>query len=111
MDAVEIAIARGKALEILKAHLDRERPTTADSLSAYMEETLLLTWLARIGHPMLRSQLNGSVMTYLKDRGCVAYRAVTPAGPKGPTLLFWRLTSDGMAVLEGTKQDPGVDVR
>jgi hypothetical protein len=111
MDPVELAIARGKALEILAAHLDRERQVSADSLAAYMEETLLLSWLARVGHPMMRNVLNGSVLTYLKDRGCVVYKPSQPAGPKGPTILYWRITSDGLAVLEGTKQDAGIEVR
>jgi hypothetical protein len=105
-----MAIARGKALEILKAHLDRERPATEDSLAAYMVEDLLLSWLARLGHPMLRSQLSGSVMTYLKDAGLVRYRERQPAGPKGPTLLLWRITHDGLQILEGTRQDAGVRV-
>jgi hypothetical protein len=111
MDPVELAIARGKALEILKAHLDRERSPDEESLGVYMEESLLLTWLARLGHPMLRSQLSGSVLTYLKDVGCVTYKTVQPAGPKGPTLLFWRVTHDGLAILEGTKNDRGIEVR
>jgi hypothetical protein len=110
MDPVELALARGKALTILKAHLDRERPATEDSLGAYMIEDLLLTWLARLGHPMLRSQLNGSVMTYLKDAGLTAYKTMAPAGPSGPTLLAWRITHDGLQVLEGTRQDAGVRV-
>ncbi|MGD0263547.1 MAG: hypothetical protein ABSD47_01170 [Candidatus Methylomirabilota bacterium] len=110
MDPVELGLARGKALEILKAHLDRERPVGEESLGAYMVEELLLTWLARLGHPMLRSQLNGSVMTYLKDGGLVVYKSCQPAGPKGPTLLAWRITHDGLQVLEGTKADAGVRV-
>lgn len=111
MDSVELALARGKALEILKAHLDRERQPDQESLGVYMEEALLMTWLARLGHPMLRSQLAGSVLTYLKDIGAVAYRTVQPAGPRGPTLLFWRITHNGLQILEGTQRDPGVEVR
>jgi hypothetical protein len=111
MDPVELAVARGKALEILKAHLDRERPVDPDSRSSYMEETHLLTWLARIRHPMLPSELRGSVLTYLKDRGCVIYRADQPAGPRGPTVLMWRIWGDGFAIIEGTNRDPGVEIR
>jgi hypothetical protein len=111
MNPVELALARGKALEILKAHLDRERPASEDSISAYMEQSLLLTWLARMGHPMLMSHLWGSVLTYMKDAGLVTYLTKQPAGPMGPTLLFWRITHDGHGVLEGTKHDPGVEVR
>jgi len=111
MDPVMLALARGKALEILKAHLDRERPAAEDSLAAYMEEGLLLVWLARMGYPFLRNQLNGSVMTYMHDAGLAAYRTLSPAGPKGPTLLFWRITHDGLQVLEGTKRDAGVEIR
>jgi hypothetical protein len=111
MDPVELAIARGKALEILKAHLDRERPASDDSHAAYMVDDLLMTWLARLGHPILRNTLNGSVMTYLKDAGLVLYRTDQPAGPRGPTFLRWRITHDGIQVLEGTRTDPGVNVQ
>jgi len=110
MDPVELAVARGKALEILKAHLDRERPTSEDSLSAYMTEDILLFWLARMGHPMLRSEMRGSLLTYLKDAGLVKYQEQQAGGPKGPTFLLWRITHDGLQVLEGTRNDPGVKV-
>ena len=108
MDPIELASARGKALELLRAHLDRERPTSDDSLASYMIEDLLLSWLARLGHPMMRNELNGSVMTYLRDAKLATYRTDQPAGPKGPTFMRWRITHDGMQVLEGTKEDPGV---
>jgi hypothetical protein len=111
MDPIEVAVARGLALQILKAHLDREHPIDMDSLSSFMEERSLLLWLARRGSPMLLNQMNGSVMTYLKDRGCAIYKANQPAGPTGPTLLFWRIWGDGWAILEGAKKDPGIVVQ
>jgi hypothetical protein len=110
MDTIELAVARGKTLEILKAHLDRERPTSEDSLSAYMTEDILIFWLARMGHPMIRNEMRGSLLTYLKDAGLVKYRDKQPGGAKGPTLIFWRITHDGLQVLEGTRSDPGVRV-
>jgi hypothetical protein len=111
MGPVELALARGKTLEILQAHLDRERPTTEDSAAAYMVDDLLMSWLARLGYPMLRSTLNGSVCTYLKDAGLVTYKTSQPAGPKGPSLLLWRITHAGLQLLEGVRDDPGVKVQ
>lgn len=110
MEVIELTIARGKALEILRAHLDRERPAAEDSTNVYMTEDILLFWLARMGHAMLRNEMRGSLLTYLKDAGLVKYREVQPAGPKGPTLLLWRITHDGLRVLEGTLHDPGIKV-
>jgi hypothetical protein len=103
-------MARGRALEFLRAWMDRERPTLMSSEPAYMVDDLLLTLMARHGYPMMRQELNGSVMTYLKDAGLAEYRMSQPAGPRGPSLLAWRITHDGLAVLEGTQTDPGIQV-
>jgi len=110
MDPIVLAMARGGALELLRGWLDRERPITAASDAAYMETDLLLRMLARRGYPMSRNQLNGSVLTYLRDAGLAEYRTSTPAGPQGPTLLLWRITHEGLQVLEGTRTDAGVQV-
>lgn len=110
MDRAELALARGRTLEILRAHLDRERSITPDSSPVYMIEDLLLTKLAFFGHPMLRGELSGSVLTYLKDAGLVEYKVVQPAGARGPTLLMWRITHDGIQVFEGIRSDPGVRI-
>ncbi len=110
MTPVELALARGRALEILQAWLDRERKTAPTSAPAYMVDDLLLSMLAHHGYPLMKHELNGSVMTYLRDLGAVEYKTQQPAGPKGPTLLMWRITAAGLALLEGTKQDPGVKV-
>lgn len=111
MTPVETALARWRALEIMKSHLDRERPDASDdSLAVYMEDGLLLRWMARRGHPMLISHLRGSILTYLRDGGYVAYKQQQPAGPGTSVLLFWRITHDGIQLLEGTRTDPGVSL-
>ena len=108
MNPVELTLARWRALEILKGHLDRERDAAQDSLGVYQEDGLLLRWMARRGHPMLINQLRGSILTYLKDGGYVVYREYAPAGPGTTVLLYWRITHDGLQILEGTRTDPGV---
>jgi hypothetical protein len=110
MDPIELAVARWVALEVLQAHLNRQRETTEDSLSAYARSGLVLNWLARRGFPMERGTLDGSVLTYLKDAGYVRYRTEQPAGPRGETVLYWRITKDGMQILEGARTDPGIRV-
>jgi hypothetical protein len=75
-----------------------------------MVDDLLLTMMAHQGHPMMRAELNGSVLTYLKDIGAVEYRTLQPAGPRGPAFISWRITHHGLQILEGTKTDAGVKV-
>jgi len=103
-------MVRGRALEFLRAWLDRERPISFGSEPTYMVDDLLQEILAHNGYPMTRAMLNGSIMTYLRDAGLAEYRTSQPAGPKGPALISWRITHDGMAVLEGRKIDDGVRV-
>lgn len=110
MDPTVLAMARGVAMELLRGWLDRERPISASSNASYMETDLLLRMLARRGYAMTRNQLMGSVLTYLRDAGLAEYRTSRPAGPQGPTLLLWRITHDGIQILEGHRQDPGITI-
>lgn len=59
---------------------------------------------------MSRGTLNGEILTYLKDAGLVRYRTMHPAGPDGEVEIFWRITNEGLQVLEGTRTDPGIRV-
>lgn len=108
MDRTELAMARGMTLTILQTWLNRPRETSEDSLPTYMVDDLLLRILAQHGYPMLKGELNGAVMTYLKDQGFVEYRMASPFGPKVGPLLYWRIAARGMQLLEGAIADPGV---
>jgi hypothetical protein len=110
MGPTELHAARGQALELLQGWMDRERTVTPTSDPAYLKDILLLKMMARHGYPMERHELNGTVLTYLKDEGMVEYKPTQPDGPRGETYLSWRITHHGLQVLEGTRTDPGVEV-
>lgn len=110
MTRVELALARGEALKILRDFLNRERELTPTSDPTYIAEDLLAEILSDRGYPMPAEELRGSVLFYLENVKLIEYKPFRVEGSKPITLLRWRIMHDGYQVLEGNKHDPGIKV-
>ncbi|MFQ5701487.1 MAG: hypothetical protein ACE5HU_06565 [Acidobacteriota bacterium] len=100
----------GAILEELKRHMTRER-VGIDDENAYLDQELLAERLHKDYRiTMMPEQLNAP-LTILKDAGYVKYRRIA-IGPPGRRrhLTAWRITGDGIRLLEGDIQDGRVSV-
>lgn len=100
----ESALVRGRILEELydKARLERGND---EDISTYLDEALLYSRVGR-RFPQFLRQLRIELF-YLRDRGYVKFREVKTGRKKS---LLWRITADGIDLLQGVKEDSGVHV-
>ena len=110
MGPTELAAARGQALELLRGWMDRERAISPTSEVTFLKDVLLRRMMARQSYSMELPELNGSVMSYMESARFVEYRVAQPDGPRSDAYLSWRITHDGLQVLEGYRTDPGIAV-
>jgi hypothetical protein len=96
-------LIRRYILMVLDAARTRDRERTEDP-STYTAEELIQRQLDKMGMPMLMSQVRAHLF-YLRDKTLVKLHE-TKIGREH--YWAWRITADGVDVLEGTKTVPGV---
>lgn len=99
---IEAALVRAAILDVLDAHAKRE-PGGDESVSTFLLEEVIYLKVGRL-YPQARGDLR-SHLTYLEDRGYVKPRSVS-----GEAAVMWRITAEGVDILEGVKTDSGVRV-
>ena len=97
----ESALSRGYILDILDAQAKRDRGNEEDIHTYLIEDVVYLKVGRRF--PQSRETMR-SHLYYLRDRGYAKCRNVE--GEKNA--LMWRITADGVDVIEGVKSDKGV---
>lgn len=103
MADAQAELTRRYILLILDAARTRDRDKS-ESPSTYTAEELIQRQLDKMGLPMLLSQVRAHLF-YLKDKGLVKLHE-TRIGREH--YWTWRITAEGVDVLEGTKTVPGV---
>lgn len=88
--------ARGFILQLLK--VTYPQPTASFTLSAALQENGIII------NPDITAYLN-----YLKDSGYIELQEISMKSMQTVTVLA-KLTPDGIDLLEGTTDDPGVDI-
>jgi hypothetical protein len=101
MDGLEAV--RRFLLRILDAARTRERDT-GDETSTYTAEGLVQSQLHKIGVAMTASRLRAELF-YLHDKGLVKFHQVRVAREDYYT---WRITAEGVDVLAGERDVPGI---
>lgn len=101
--SAEAELTRRYVLMILDAARMRDRERSED-LSSYVAEELVQRQLDKMGVPCLLAQVRGHLY-YLRDKALVKFHE-TQVGRE--RYLSWRITADGVDVLEGTRTVPGV---
>lgn len=100
----------GAILEELKRHMTRERVGVEDE-NAYLDQELLAERLHKYYRITLTAHQLTAPLTILKDAGYVRYKRVTIGPPaRRRYLTAWRITGDGLLLLDGEIQDPKVHV-
>jgi hypothetical protein len=100
---IEAALARAAVLDILDAHAKRD-PGDDENVSTYLIEDVIYLKVGR-RYPQSRGDLRAH-LSYLEDRGYVKSRTVA-----GEQAVMWRITAEGVDILEGAKTDAGVNVQ
>ncbi len=95
---------RGFLLHVLQAQVNRDRGDKED-FSSYLDEDVIYLQIGR-RYPQTREMMRGHLY-YLYDRRYAKFHEVKVAGKK---FLLWRITADGTDVLDGVKDDRGVQV-
>jgi len=90
---------RGKVLRLLQSAAPMALPD-ADDLYRLLQDTGESLTIYEV-HELVRD---------LKQRGCMAYEAKRDRNNELPTLRWLRLEPRGRDVIEGTIQDPAIDV-
>ncbi|SRR5581483_2901319 len=100
----ESRMIRGTLLQILHAQVMRERGDE-EGLSTYLHEDVIYLKIAR-RFPQTREMMRGHLY-YLRDRNYVKFRDLNIDGKKS---LMWRITADGIDVIDGSREDRGIYV-
>lgn len=103
MTPAEAEVVRGYLLRILDAKRTSERDRDEDP-STYTAEEILQAQLRKMGVPILLSQIRAELY-YLYDKALVRFHKTTVGREY---YLSWRITADGVDVLQGHRVVPGV---
>jgi hypothetical protein len=100
----------GAILEELRRHMDRERAGQEDE-NAYLDQEVLAERLHKFYRITLTKDELHSPLTVLKDARYAEYKRV-PFGPPKRRLWMtvWRITGEGVRLLNGDIEDPRVKV-
>lgn len=101
----EAHLSRGMILAVLKASLNLARGDQ-ENIANYLDETVIYAKVGR-RYPQTREMLRGHLF-YLKDKGYVDFHEVK-IGSQGRAFM-WRITAGGIDLLDGTYNDPGVQI-
>ena len=99
----EAEVARGYLLMILDAKRTSDRGRDEDP-STYTAEEVLQLQLRKMGLPMLLTQIRAELY-YLYDKELVRFHKTSVGGQH---FFSWRITADGVDVLQGHRSIPGI---
>jgi len=103
MSSVHAEVARRYLLLILDAArtADRER---ADDSSTYRAEEVIQAQLRKVGLPLRLAEMRGELY-YLYDKGLVKFHRERIGRED---YFSWRITAEGVDVVQGTRAVPGI---